>query len=199
MEKLKLNAEIREKTGKSATRNYKKQGLIPAVMYGQGKNVNLLIKDTDFQSIYPNLTRSIAIELNIAGKKSEVVLKDYDKNYMKDQFIHFDFFELNKSNPVKTYVQLNFVGNPAGVREGGTLQRLSDKVHVECLPKDLLNNLDVDVSNMRIKDIIHVRDIEFPKALKVLSKPQQVIVKIEGKKGSSTVADEEETETAEVE
>ena len=187
MSELVLEQEERD-TGKEVCGRYRKDGFIPSVVYGQGKNINILVSRHAFKKIYPKLTRSTIINLKLDKDDYDVLIKDYDKNHIRDEFIHIDFYQLDAKKPVHLTIPLEFVGTPLGVREGGILEKHLDRIEIACLPKDIVPNFKVNVENLKINTSLHVRDLEIDKKYKIISHSDEVIVKV-----ASTQKDEVDT------
>ncbi|HOV13553.1 MAG TPA: 50S ribosomal protein L25 [Spirochaetota bacterium] len=191
MSELILEAKTRENTGKEVCGRYRKEGYIPSIMYGQGTNLNILVSGHAFKKMYPKLTRSTIINLKLEKNSYDVLIKDYDKDSIRDEFVHIDFFQLDSKKPVHLTISLEFVGTPVGVREGGILEKHLDKVQVACLPKDIVPSIKVNVENLKINASLHVRDLEIDKKYKIISHADEVVVKI-----ASAQKEEVETTTA---
>jgi large subunit ribosomal protein L25 len=188
MEAVLIDAKLRDKTKKEACKRYRKEGLIPSIIYGQGNNINILIDSKKFTKVSNNLTRSTIINIKAEnGKEYKVLIKDYQKDYIKDQFTHVDFYELHEGKPVSFRVHLNFIGTPIGVRDGGVMEKQMLDMEIECLPKDIISQIDVNVEHLKINESLHVRDIKVEDKFKVLSHAEDVVVHISGK-----MAEEEE-------
>jgi len=173
-----LEAKIREKTGKEYSKKYRKQGYIPAVIYGQNKNTNILISSHNFRKIYPKLTRSTILSLKLENKNIDALIKECDKNNLKDEFIHIDFYEIDQNKPVHVQIPLHFVGNAIGIREGGLLEKHLVNLDVECLPKDIVSYFEVNIEHLKINDSLHVKDITLDKKYKILSHQDECCCKI---------------------
>lgn len=189
MSELVLEAKMRENTGKEVCGRYRKEGLIPSVIYGQGKNLNVLVSNQVFRRMYPKLTKSTVIDLKLGKDTYQVLIKDYDKNYIKDDFLHIDFYQLDAAKPVHLTVPLEFIGTPVGVREGGLLEKHLDKIEIACLPKDIVPSFKINVEGLKVNTSLHVRDLEIDKKYKIISHTDEVVVKI-------ALAQKEEVETA---
>lgn len=190
-----LEAKVREKTGKESAKKYRKKGYIPAVVYGQGKNLNILIDNNVFKKIYSKLTKSTMLDLKLEDKKIGVLIKDYEKNYLKDEFIHIDFYEIDVTKAVHLQIPLVFVGTAIGIKEGGLLEKHLVNLTVECLPKDIVNHFEVNIEHLKINDSLHVKDLTIDsKRYKILSNPDEVIVRISGVKEEKVSEQQAETE-----
>lgn len=190
-----LDAKLRDKTGKESSKKYRREGYIPSIIYGQGKNTNILINEHSFRKMYSKLTRSTILSLNLENKKIDVLIKDYDRNSLKDQFIHIDFYEIDVNKPVHVKIPIEFVGNAIGIREGGLLEKHLVSLEVECLPKDIVNHFEVNIEHLKINDSLHVRDIKLDKKYKILSHQDDVVIRISGVKSEVVEQPKEQLST----
>jgi len=181
MEGVKLEAKKRTETGKGPCRRLRSKGLIPSIMYGHKDIINLVLNQHEFGKLTHHITKSTIINLNVEGKVYDVLIKDYEKDYIKDKFIHIDFFELQKDKTAIFFIPVNCTGSSAGVKEGGTLVKHLTEIKVECLPKDIVDHFDFDVTELNIGDSIHIGDVKFDSKFKILTNPEEVIVFVAGK------------------
>jgi large subunit ribosomal protein L25 len=196
MPELVLEAMPRESIKKEACKKYRKEGLIPSIIYGQGKNTNILVKSTMFRKLYPSLTHSTIITLKLDKSNINVLIKGFEKDHIKNEFTHLDFYELDDKKPVKVSIPLEFIGSAIGIREGGLLEKHLVNLTVLCLPKDIVPHFQLNIENLKINESLHVKDVNLDAKYKVISHPDEVIVRI------STGLKEEavdEVKTAEVE
>ena len=178
MSEISLEVMKRDGTKKEACKKYRKEGLIPSVIYGQGKNTNILIKSALFGKLYPHITRSTIINLKLENSNINVLVKSYEKDHMNNEFTHLDFYELDDKKPVKVSIPLEFVGNAVGIREGGLLEKHLVNLTVLCLPKDIIPHLEINIEKLQMNQSLHVKDIELDSKYKVISHPDEVLVKI---------------------
>lgn len=155
-----------ETTIRSNKPNLKK--FIPAVVYG-GKGGNTLV-DVDTKKIerlfYTNAFHTHIIDLIIDKKKTPVLLKDWQLNAISRKVIHMDFYRVTANNPVEIDVPLRFFGEDvckAIVDEKGVLQLHMTEINVHCLPKDIPEHIDVDISSLALKGSVHASDLTAPK------------------------------------
>jgi large subunit ribosomal protein L25 len=178
MQEIILEAAKRDNIKKEACKKYREEGFIPSVIYGQGKNTNILIKSTVFKKLYPKLTKSTIINLKLEKDNYNVLIKNYDKDNIKDEIIHLDFFELNDKKAVKVSIPLEFIGSSIGIREGGLLEKHLVSLMISCLPRDIVPHLQINIENLKINESLHVKDVQLDKKYKVISHPDEVIVRI---------------------
>ncbi len=187
MEVYEIKATKRDSFKKGPAKQYRDQGFIPSIIYGQEVNRNVLINKIEFNKMAHKLTKSTIIQIILDDKTYDVLVKDYQKNYIKDEYLHVDFYELKSGKPVHSRISLNFVGNSIGVREGGVMEKHLTSIDVECLPKDIVPYIDINIDDLQIGDALHVKDVQFDEKYKLISNPDEVLVHISGK-----TAEEEE-------
>ncbi|HOE99952.1 MAG TPA: 50S ribosomal protein L25 [Spirochaetota bacterium] len=190
-----LEAKKRENTKKEACKRYRKEGFIPAVIYGAEENKNILINSLSFSRLYPKLTKSTVINIKLDGKKKDVFIKDYDKDYLKDRFLHIDFFELDAKKPARVDIPINVVGNAVGIRDGGSLEKHTVAVTVECLPKDMVPHFEINIEDMKINESFHIKDLVLGDKYKIITNPEEVVVRISGIKAEEQTDDTTTTTT----
>ncbi|HNW55735.1 MAG TPA: 50S ribosomal protein L25 [bacterium] len=169
---LKLAAVTRQ-PGRQALRQLRSEGFIPAVVYGpKTENLNIQVKKNEAVKLYEQAGESSLVNLVIDGKdERQVIIKDLATTNVKSQLIHMDFFQVNMAEKVTTEVELNFVGEAPVVKQlGGVIVKNFDAVEIECLPKDLVSHLDVDLSNIAgFDDHITFADLKLPKGVSLSS------------------------------
>ncbi|NCU44277.1 50S ribosomal protein L25 [Candidatus Falkowbacteria bacterium] len=181
---LKLAAATRQ-PGRQALSQLRAQGFIPAVVYGpKTENLHIQIKKTEALKIYDQAGESSLITLDIDGKdQRQVIVKDIHQSSVKDLLIHMDFFQVDMAEKVTTEVELNFIGEAPAVKQlGGVVVKNFDAVEIECLPKDLINELDVDLSILIDFDAhITFADLKLPKGVALSDKHElnEIIVAVE--------------------
>lgn len=161
-----LKVEKREGTGKYVAFDMRKQGLIPAVMYGAGvDNTNLSVNERELQMLLEKGAR--LIDLDIAGKKQMALLKGLQYATIGKHILHADFNAIDENTPLHVDVELETVGEAPGVKDGGILVLDLHAIAVECLPRNLPEKLVIDVSAMKIGSVVYVQDIKLPAGVKV--------------------------------
>ncbi len=193
MEQKVLNIEIRSKTGKGIARRLRKEGLIPAVVYGKGIDaVPVTVNPRELAAAIAgegghNNLITLQAEGPLAG--SVVIVADLYRDCIKGNLLHADLHKINLEEKVKVPVQISLVGASIGVKEGGLLDFVMHTVEVECLPAQIPEHLEIDVTGLKIGDSFHVSDLVVLPGIKVLADSKATIVNILGK------GKEEETAT----
>jgi large subunit ribosomal protein L25 len=172
MEATELKACIRNESGKGPARRYREKGLIPAVFYGRGQDATLLsVNAADLLKIIKGKKKNIFIMLLIEGDKRPEklsLMKELQIEPVSRRFYHVDFYEIRMDRKLTLEIPLRFVGIPIGVQNGGELQHLKRDLKVSCLPSDLPDFIDLDVSVLDIGNSIKVQDIKVPEGITVL-------------------------------
>jgi large subunit ribosomal protein L25 len=201
MDTMQLNSEIRDQTGKGAARRLRSAGKLPAILYGAETEPIMLAMDYGEleKTLRGRAAENIIFDLMInGGKKSQskkVMIKELQRDPVKRDYLHVDLFEISMAKELEVDIPIDLVNTPLGVDQGGILQHIRREVKVVCLPEDLVDKIEVDVSGLDIGQSLHIRDISFPPGLKPLDDEDQAVVTVV----APTVAAEVEEEEAEVE
>src|SRR5207253_2534025 len=164
---VKLKAEPRTATGRSAARRLKTRGIVPAVVYGgKQKSQSLQVSARDINAMLSHASgENILVELEIAGHKGTrtALLQEVQHSPVGGAVLHVDFHAISMDEKIQADVPLEPLGVPNGVKNfGGLLDQNLRALAIECLPRDLPDKITVDVSPLNIGDSIHVRDIKLP-------------------------------------
>ncbi len=193
-----LEAKKRDLLKKEACKRYRRAGQIPAVMYGHKENANILIDNRVFSKMYSKLTRATLIDLKIDGVDHKVLIKDYEKNHLKDQFIHIDFYEIDTTRPIHVTIPVEIIGSPAGLRDGGLLEKHLTAVEVACLAKDIVTHFEANIESLEAGQSFHVKDLKLDsKIYKLVTSEDDVIARV-SEPQKAEVEEPEETAAAPV-
>jgi large subunit ribosomal protein L25 len=188
MEAKKLKVEERQGGGKSVAGRLRSSGKIPAIIYGHTEPTAITVDAREFRTAFKRITENTIVELHLKGGVREVLVKDYQKDNLTGQILHVDFYEFEKGKALRTRVPIRLVGNPAGVKEGGILESLLHVLEVECFPKDLPEEIALDISELGLDRSLHVRDLILPPAVRALQAPDQVVCLVAHRKAEEEVA-----------
>ena len=189
-----LSGKIREKTGKVATKEVRRNGEIPAVLYGLKDNLSFSVCPDNLKDILTAKGQNALIDLNLEGnKKRKVILKEFQSHPLKERWVHVDFLEVDVTKTVKVSVNVHLIGKSAGEKMGGLVNQVLKSIHVECLPLDIPQSVDLDVTAVELGQVLHVSDLSLPDKVKILHQPNEVIlsVQLEKVKEEETTEDEE--------
>ncbi|MEN8174223.1 MAG: 50S ribosomal protein L25/general stress protein Ctc [Pseudomonadota bacterium] len=170
-ETFEINAEARSDTGKGASRRLRRAGMVPGIIYGTGKDPemisvdhNELIKHLEHEAFYSHI-----LAVKVDGTPRRVVLKDLQRHPAKPFVMHLDFLRVSESEKIKMHVPLHFLGEESapGVKAGGTASHHLTDVEVSCLPKDLPEYIELDVSGMDLGDAVHLSELQLPEGVEL--------------------------------
>jgi len=198
-----LSGKIREKTGKVATKEVRKNGEIPAVLYGLKDNLSFSVSPGNLKDILTAKGQNALIDLNLEGdKQRKVILKEFQSHPLRELWVHVDFLEVDVSKKVKVSVDVHLIGKSAGEKMGGLVNQVLKSIHVECLPADIPQFVDLDVTNVELDQVLHVSDLSLSDKVKILHRSNEAVVtvhleKVKEEKTEEAVIAEGETAAAE--
>lgn len=180
MESIALRAEIRPRGSKGSVRALRRQGMLPAVVYGKDAgNILIMLPEKGLHNILAvQSTGSTLINLEIEDRAFPVMLREVQRNPLRRTIMHADFLQVSLTEEIETEIQLHLVGESPGVKEGGILQYMLREVTVSCLPTQLPKAITADISGLNIGDQLAVGELQVPPEVKVLSSPDSVIVMV---------------------
>jgi large subunit ribosomal protein L25 len=171
-----VTAEVRTDKGKGASRRLRREGKLPAIIYGADKepmdislNHNEMMHHLEHEAFYSHI-----LTLDVAGKPEKAVLKDLQRHPAKAQLLHADFLRVSETEKLKMQVPLHFTATDTapGVKAGGALTHNMTEVEISCLPKDLPEYLEVDCSALEMEGILHLSDITLPAGVELVALAQ---------------------------
>jgi len=184
MEKIALTAQIREKAGKGVARGLRRNQMVPAILYSHGKSTPLSMGNKDVTRILNSEGGEHAlINLKVEGSKEGpeklALIKDYQIDPRNGELIHVDLMEIAMNEKVKIPVAVYLAGTSIGVKEGGILQHSVREVEIECLPTQIPEHLEINISALKVNESLHVRDIKVAQGVKILTDVDATIVTIQ--------------------
>jgi large subunit ribosomal protein L25 len=171
---LELNATLREDMGKGASRRLRHAKQLPAIIYGGDKDpVSITLMQKDVQHKLPDESfYSQVLSLNVAGTTEDVLIRDIQHHPYKVEVMHMDFVRVDANKPVHVHSQLHFIGeevSPGAKTEDGVVSHVLIEVELECLPKNIPEFIEVDLSDMHVGDVIHLSDLKMPEGVELLA------------------------------
>lgn len=207
MEKQELQVQRRWKTGKGAARRLRAGGYYPAICYRKGidpipltlerKKLETLLQKTGGQNVL--ILLKILDGQDGSERQESVILKDLQKDHMA-RICHVDFLAVRMDEAILVETPVRFVGEPTeALRDGGVVQQLRRSLEVECLPGDIPESFEVDISGLKIGDSFHVEQIEVAEGIRILTDPKEPLVLISAPAAEEEAAavEGEEAEAAE--
>ena len=169
-----LSGTKRENFGKRASKRYRRENLVPAEIYGASKdNQSILVNSFELTNqIKDPQFYSNVIDLNVGKTKIEVILKDVQRDPQKSHITHIDFLEVDQNVKITVNVPINFINEDTcvGIKtSGGVISHIITEIEISCLPKDIPENIQVDVQELDINQSIHLTEIKLPDGVEFLS------------------------------
>jgi len=176
MKSITIEGQLRTDSGKKATRQLRSQQLVPGVIYGGEKEVNFSAPVKAFKNLVYTPEFQVA-EVSVEGKTYRCILKDLQFDKVSDALIHIDLLELVADKKVVATLPLKFTGAAAGVKAGGKLVTKMKSLKVKALPKDLKENIEVDITNLELNGNIRVEDVKVD-GIEIMNSPRIPIASI---------------------
>ena len=200
-----LAASIRNDLGKGATRRLRKQEMVPAVIYGAGEEPvsitlghNQLMHSTENEAFFSHI-----LSIDVDGKKENVIIKALQRHPAKSILMHADFMRVSMKEKLKVHVPIHFIGEEEapGAKQGGVVTHSLVDVEIQCLPNDLPEFIEVDVSALEIGDSLHLSDIKLADGLEMVALLQGddhdlQVVAIQANRAAEVDEEVEDTESA---
>ena len=178
MESIVLEANERKIIDKKSRNALRNEDRVPGVLYS--KRIDPISIDVARKAINPLVYTAKAhiISLKVDGhEEHECVIKDIQFDPVTDKVVHFDLYGLTRGETIEIEVPLQYIGSAIGVKEGGILQENLHKLNIECLPKDIPQSLEVEISNLKVGDSIHVSDLKFEN-IEILNPADTIVVAV---------------------
>jgi len=176
-----IKLEVRERTelGSRHSRRLRAQGLIPGVLYGKGHTRPVVVAERDLRAAMTGPSGMHAIlDVVLEGQKTvhPSVVAEYQQDPMRGTLSHFDLREVRLDRPIHAAVAVNLVGEAPGVKAGGVLSLVTRELHVEALPADVPEHIDVDLSSLEVGDVLRVEDVPPLENVTFLDDPHETVI-----------------------
>jgi len=197
-----LNANVRSTTGNGAARALRREGKIPAVLYGPGMaSVSLIIDIKELETALKkgNIGQSL---FNLKVKNGDtysktVMIKELQSHPLTQNFLHADFFEIAMDREITVNVPVSTIGKSIGVELGGLLQVIRRELEIICLPTQIPESIEIDVTDLEIGDAVHAEDIKLPEGISIDTDVNYTVVTVLTPKVEEEEEEEEEAEELE--
>jgi large subunit ribosomal protein L25 len=197
MSQVVFAARNRVNAGSGEARRIRRTGRIPGVIYGRsGTALSIDLDALEFINGVRGISESTIVKVEVDGKIHDAFVKDTQRNIVNGKVLHVDFYEVESDALLRARVSVHIHGNPVGVREGGILESPLHDIEVECLPGDLPERIDVDVSDLKVNQSIHVRDLPLGSGVRLISGGDQVVALVKFAKAETAAVTEEEPAAA---
>jgi len=179
MERHSIEAELRTETGKGAARRIRRSGLIPGVVYGRGNEPrSIKVDPLDIEKL---LQSNAIFDLTFVGEDGEestVIIKDYQKDVIKQNLLHVDFQFISMDEKITVSVPMRLEGEAVGVHDGGVLQQLLREIDIDVLPSEIPEEITIDISELEVGESLSVVDLELSEAIDLVTDSDEVIVTV---------------------
>jgi large subunit ribosomal protein L25 len=177
-ERVKLVASERTKLGSAECRRLRRQGLIPGVLYGRSEPVAISVVERDLRAALTTRAGTHAVlDVAVDGAGSHsAILKEFQVSKVRGKLTHIDLQEVRLDQPIQSSVAVHLIGEPVGAKEGGVLSQVTNEVHVEALPLEIPEHLDIDVSEMHIGDTLRLASLQVPDGVTLLDDPEETVL-----------------------
>lgn len=180
MAQVKLKALRRDGTGKGAARRARAEGRVPAVVYGQGiEPISISVDRREFvTALHTDAGMNVLLDIELDGSTTTTLTKELQRDPVRGTLLHADFIKVDLLQDVEVEVPVHLVGESPGVKEGGVLEHPLFTVHVRCLPTDVPESVDADISGLNIGDALRVSDLATDRAFTILNEPDAVVASV---------------------
>jgi large subunit ribosomal protein L25 len=194
--KTSLKAATRARTGSGRLNQMRREGWIPSVIYGRGtENINLKVDSKTFSDLLAHSSsENIIVNLEIEGQGTRLAfLQSVQHDPLSGKALHADFRSIDENTAITAHIPTHLNGESAGVKAGGLIEQYVHAIEITCLPNDLPETLEVDISHLQVGDSLHIGDITYPSGVRATHAADVVVAHI-GK--PSAAISEEATATA---
>ena len=183
MEVTDLAAQVREEQKKGPARRLRQKGFVPAIFYGRSaENILLTVRNDELVKLHKDKKDHAFIKLIIDDGKKKMeklsLIKELQVQPLTGKLYHVDFYEVDEKRKITMEVSLRFVGKAIGVENGGELQHIKREVKISCLPLNLPDHIDVDVTSLDIGDSVKVRDLKIAEGITILDRPDSAVAAV---------------------
>jgi len=177
MDQATLNAELRKEAGSIAARRFRRAGQIPAVLYGHTEDpVSLLLRREDVQHLVAHRVKMIVV--SVKGKAESALVKDVQFDTFGEEVLHLDLERVAMDEVIEVECPVELTGTSKGAAAGGVVEHPVSDLRIQCLPGNIPEVIKVSTSDLAIGDAIHVRDIQAPEGVTILTDPEAILVTI---------------------
>ena len=179
---IKLSVRTREPAGKGAARKARAAGRVPAVIYGHGEQTRTVSVDAhELELLFSRVHyENTVLELDVEGERApvKVLVREVQSHAYKRSVLHVDFYQIHADEQVSVDVPIRLQGTAPGVKAAGILMHTVTDLTVSCLPDQIPDHIDVDISTLEIGDSVHVRDLALPAGVVPELEPERVICSV---------------------
>ena len=197
MEQFVIKGEIRKELGKNACRKLRREGKLPGILYGNNmENIPIIVDKKDIQRILKSeIGENTIFKITLDSQTYDVIIKDLQRDPVYYEPLHVDLYRVAMDKPIEVTIAIALKGEAVGVKsEGGFLDFVTREIDIRCLPKNIPEYIEVDISNLHVNQALKVEDIKVPEGIEILENPEVVIVHVFPPEEEEKVEEEEEKE-----
>jgi len=173
-----LKAEVRQERGKGPAHRLRASGKVPGVLYGRGMDAVAVAVDAREldHTLSTDAGANVLIDLKVGSDNHLTLARSLDRHPLRGTILHVDFLKIARDVAITVDVPVHFDGEAKGVKEGGVLEHHLWQLHIECLPGNVPERINIDVSDMDIGSIVRVSDVRAPEGVTILTSEEEIIV-----------------------
>lgn len=178
MERLNLTVESRNGQGSASAQRLRREGLVPAVLYGKDiQPQSLQVQSAEVEKAYRSGANAL-FNLALGGDNQLAIISEIQKDVLTGKIRHVDFHRINMTDKLHLTVPIHLEGDAIGVKEGGQMEVIHRNLMIECLPDAIPDVINVPVTDLKLNEAIHIKDIALPKGVKALGPADEVITRV---------------------
>lgn len=198
-----LKVKKRVRLGKTGSNQVRKEGKIPAVIYGKGEeSIPLIIDPVELkESLDTTSGRNTLLDIEIESDGKKInrlsLLKDIQIDYLTQKPIHLDFQVISTQEKIAVNIPIKLTGRAQGIKEGGILEQNIRDINIECLPENIPDFIEFDISELQLGGVVHIRDIELPEGIETLVSPDSLVASVQTPRAMVTDASSKQDQVEE--
>jgi large subunit ribosomal protein L25 len=176
----KLQAVRRDETGKGVARRLRADGRVPAVLYGHDLDTVALSVDARemFHILHGAAGANALVDLVVDGTEHLALAREIQRDHIHNKLVHIDFLAVSRTETITVNVPVVEIGEAVGVKEGGVVEHHLREIAVECFPQDVPDQIEVDITELALGDMVHVRDLVAPEGITILTNVEDAVLSI---------------------
>lgn len=180
MAEVKLNAVLRDGTGKGPSRRTRAEGRVPAIVYGRGMEpLSISVDRREFvTALHTDAGMNVLLDIEVDGETTLALTRELQRDPVRGTLLHADFVKIDRTQEVEVEVPVHIVGESPGVKEGGVLENPLFQLHVKCLPANVPESIDADISGLGIGEALRVADLAGGRDFEILNDPDAVVASV---------------------
>jgi large subunit ribosomal protein L25 len=181
MERMQVQAKPRTTSSKGQLKKLRSEGLVPGVVYGKNTNaITVAVESKDIHSIIHSAAgANTLVDLAVGGKTETVIIKELERDILlQNRFTHVDFLQISLKDKLEVQVPVVLTGEAPGVKDGGIIQQSLREVALRCLPTEIPDQVELDISNLGVGETLTVGDLNVPAGAEFISDAHEAVVTV---------------------